>query len=243
MDNLGPVNETINQAKEEVVNAPLNMLYVDDSGSEKTGIAVFGWIESTPHEWKDGLSSWLDFRKLLYKNYRIPPATELHATELNGGRGQPSTDPAVNASKVLQREALHAAITATTQLPNLRLGTVYRDTGLRGKKFELERTALYAKLIQSLESRFARCDQYAVIFMDDDGTDPSYRRAHRNLDLNTRRVLEDPLFQQSHQSQWVQIADIVAWTTFQSLKRCTTNGQLYNQHLRAFDINGGPQAL
>ncbi len=87
MDNLGPVNETINQAKEEVVNAPLNMLYVDDSGSEKTGIAVFGWIESTPHEWKDGLSSWLDFRKLLYKNYRIPPATELHATELNGGRG------------------------------------------------------------------------------------------------------------------------------------------------------------
>lgn len=55
--------------------------------------------------------------------------------------------------------------------------------------------------------------------MDGDGTDPAYRAAHRELKLATRSLIEDPLFQNSQHSQWVQMADIVACTAYMRLAR------------------------
>ncbi len=229
--------------KEVGVSAPLNMFYIDDSGSESSGIAVYGWVETTPQDWRHGLRSWLDFRQKLYASHRVPPSFELHTTDLVGGRGTPSTDPAVNSSKTKRREVLIAALAAISQAPHLRLGTVYRATGLHGKAFEVQREDLYAKLIESLEERFQPKDEYGLIFMDGDGTDPSYKRAHRSLSLATRHVIEDPVFQGSHLSQWVQIADVIAWTTFQHLNENPEYKALYDTYLRNSDIHNGPHAL
>ena len=35
--------------------------------------------------------------------------------------------------------------------------------------------------------------------------------------LEGRRVIEDPLFRDSSHCQWTQMADLVAWTTYQKL--------------------------
>ena len=53
--------------------------------------------------------------------------------------------------------------------------------------------------------------------MDGDGTDASYLSAHRGLAVRRRSLIEDPFFQHSARSQWVQIADLVAYAGYQSV--------------------------
>jgi hypothetical protein len=104
----------------------------------------------------------------------------------------------------------------------------------------------YDELISHLHDRLIATRDYASIFMDGNGSDPTYLRAHRNLPLAGRRVLEDPLFQLSHVSQWVQMADLVAWTTYQSILQHPGKALpagWYDKHLRFRDVNGGPIAL
>lgn len=67
------------------------MLYIDDSGAERDGLIVYGWIECRPERWRHALRTILQMRKGLYRDYLVPPARELHATEFINGRGRIST--------------------------------------------------------------------------------------------------------------------------------------------------------
>lgn len=221
----------------------MRMFYIDDSGAIDTGYVVYSWIEVTPANWNVGLKAWLDLRKDLYAKYMIPPSVELHATTLVGGRGTPSTNPAVNQSKQLRQQVAEDALQVIGSTLELRVGTVYRQTGTRGRAYAAERDAVYAKLVNHLDTRLGHAGEIGMIFMDGNGTAPGYRAAHRELELSSRRIIEDPIFQGSHISQWVQMADLVAWSTYQSLLR--HHGKQfawgwYDQHLRAADINGAP---
>lgn len=106
----------------------VRLYYVDDSGAHDTGFVVYSWIELTIQGWRSGLRSWLDLRKRLYADYKIPPAAELHATKLVGGRGEPSTDPKVNASKKDRRQVVRLALEVIGSTPARNVGTVYRTT-------------------------------------------------------------------------------------------------------------------
>lgn len=226
--------------------AGFRLFYVDDSGAPDTGYIVYSWIEVTPACWAPGLRYWLDLRKALYADFQVGADEELHATALYGGRGMPSTSSLVNASKKQRHELLERAIETIGANADIQLGTVYRHTAARGKSYTAERAALYDELISHLDQRLLVAGEYASIFMDGNGSDPTYFRAHRNLTLAGRRVLEDPLFQRSHVSQWVQMADLVAWTTYQSILRHPGKAlpaSWYEKHLRRRDVNGGPIAL
>jgi hypothetical protein len=79
--------------------------------------------------------------------------------------------------------------------------------------------------------------------MDGNGSDRSYTNAHRELKLAERRIIEDPLFQHSHASQWMQMADLTAWTAYQNLlhhpgKQWAWNW--YDSYLAPSDTNGHP---
>lgn len=225
---------------------PLRLFYVDDSGAPDTGFVVYSWIEMQPEQWRGVLRSWLDFRKQLYVRYKIPPAEELHSTKFVGGRAHPSTDPAVNASKSARRRVMRLALEAIGQCSDLKLGTVYSQTPARGQAYQRERERVYADFIQHLDTRLDQAAELGMVFMDGDGTDGGYYNAHRGLKLAHRRVIEDPLFQVAHRSQLVQMADIVAWTTYQSLLRHPGKQFAwgwYAQYLKTSDINGGPIQL
>jgi hypothetical protein len=226
--------------------AGFRFFYIDDSGAPDTGYVVYSWIEVTPQCWAPGLRYWLDLRKTLYTDYQVGADEELHATAVYGGRGMPSSSRLVNTSKKRRHELLERAVQAIGANADINVGTVYRHTTARGKAYTAQRAALYDDLISHLDQRLIADGEYASIFMDGNGSDPTYFRAHRNLPLAGRRVLEDPLFQLSHVSQWVQMADLVAWTTYQSILRHpgkVVPAAWYDQHLRVRDVNGGPIAL
>lgn len=225
---------------------PLRLFYIDDSGAVETGYISYSWIEVTPDGWREGLQAWLELRKALYAEYQIPPSVELHATKLVSGRGEPSTNPGVNTSKAQRREIMELALGAIGSAPGLAVGTAFRRTETTRRAYAAERAALYENLINHLDTRLTATSEFGMVFMDGNGNDPSYQRAHRGLKLPHRRIIEDPLFQGSHLSQWVQMADLVAWSTYQSLLRHPAKKftwAWYDTHLRRADINGGSLEL
>jgi hypothetical protein len=225
---------------------PLRLFYVDDSGSVDTGYVVYSWIETTSQGWRHALRAWLNLRKDLYAKYQIPPSHELHATKFVPGRQNPSLDPAFNRSKQARSDVMKRALTAIGSTGHMGVGTVFRRTRATGSAYHLERASLYAAFVRHLDTRLATDDELGLVFMDGDDHDSVYRDAHRDLDLSTRRVVEDPLFQGSHRSQPVQMADLVAWTAYQSLLQHPGKQYAwswYDKFLRGADVNGYPLEL
>jgi len=225
---------------------PLRLFYVDDSGSVATGFVVYSWIECDIEEWRLGLKTWLELRRDLYVRFRIPPAYELHASQFVNGRGRPSTDPEWNLSKQNRWAVAEELLAAIGDCPQLRVGTVYRRTGARGHAYHLQRDALYVELIRHVDVRLAGTDELGMVFMDGDGTASGYYAAHRGLRLSRRRVIEDPLFQASHRSQWVQMADLIAYAGYHALLRHPSKAFCsgwYDRYLKGCDANGSPLAL
>jgi hypothetical protein len=85
-----------------------------------------------------------------------------------------------------------------------------------------------------------------MIFIDGDGSEQRCYNAHRRLELSDRRIIEDPLFQASHRSQWVQMADLAAWTAYQGIVRAENRRfawNWYTTYLVERDVHGGPIAV
>jgi len=226
--------------------APVRLFYVDDSGAESTGFVVYSWIECAIHDWRLGLRGWLDLRKALYAEYGVPPAYELHATKFIRGSGNPSTMPGWNRRKQNRSDVMRSALATIGTTAELKTGTVYRHSAARGVAYQAERVQVYEALVAHLDERVGAAGEVGMILMDGDGTATGYYNAHRALKLAHRNIIEDPLFVPAHRSAWVQMADLVAWTAYQGLlrhpgKRFAWNW--YDEHLRASDVNGGPQAL
>jgi hypothetical protein len=225
---------------------PFRFFYVDDSGSVDSGWIIYSWIEVAGHDWRTGLRSWIDLRKKIFAEFAIPPAYELHAATFAGGQGNPSTALDWNRHKHKRGQVLQLALAAIGATAELSVGTVYRVTGATGKAYAAERADLYNRLVAHLDTRLGTDRELGLIFMDGNGSDPSYRTAHRDLKLAHRNLIEDPLFQGSHINQWVQMADLTAWSAYQGLRRApnrTFAWQWYDTHLLPRDVNGGPLQL
>lgn len=193
------------------------LMYVDDSGHPQTGLVVYGWVEFEPNRWADVLGSWLAMRKRLWRDYGIPVVEELHSTEYVNGRGRISRrvpdrymHDGVAHWKDFGRDVAVECLNTLRSSGGLRIGSVWR----RGSPADLARTrrAAYSALVRRFEEELAASGSSALIFMDGDGNDSSYRAAHRTLELTGRRVLEDPIHLDSRDSQLIQMADLVAWT-------------------------------
>jgi hypothetical protein len=85
-----------------------------------------------------------------------------------------------------------------------------------------------------------------MVFMDGDGSDPTYRTAHRALKLDQRRVIEDAIYLDSKHTQLEQMADLVAWSAYASLDRHPGNEfawDWYNRFLAERDPQRVPQEI
>ena len=202
------------------------LIYVDDSGSQQSGLAVYGWVEFAPERWAEVLGTWLDMRKRLWRQYSIPVVKELHTTEYVNGRARITRklpDRYIHGGqefwKDFGREVAVECLSTLRYSEGLAVGAVWRRDDRA--KYSNVKQQTYAALIQHFERELALTDSLALVFMDGDGTDGSYRTAHRNLKRADRRVIEDPIHFDSRASQLLQMADHVAWSGVKGQNVCT----------------------
>ncbi|MFS0717902.1 DUF3800 domain-containing protein [Arthrobacter sp. 1P04PC] len=225
------------------------LIYVDDSGSVDSDLIVYGWIECKPERWRYALREILELRKALYRDHSVPPSEELHATKFINGRDRISTrsDPADRTEwKTLGRAVALDCLAVLGNCEELQIGSVYRRTTAKGRAYHQERGDVYRKLLGRLNERHRAEGTYAFLSMDGNGSDPTYYNAHRALSLDTRHVIEDPMFHDSRSSQWVQMADLVAYTVFCHLNRHAGNQfawNWYTDHLATQDCQLEPQPV
>ncbi|WP_144053131.1 DUF3800 domain-containing protein [Microbacterium sp. UCD-TDU] len=224
---------------------PVRLIYVDDSGAERSGYATFSWLELRIDDWQVALREVLDWRHRLAREQQIPVIYELHATKFVNGRGDPSLDPSWNRHKAKRSLVVDDAFRMLAAAPWLSVGTVYSQTSLRGRAFADERSRVYGELVTRLDQRLTAAGELGILYMDGDGTDRSYVAAHRELKLATRSLIEDPAFQHSHSSHLVQFADLVAYAGYQHVLQLPEKRFAWPWYpsLSGVDVNGGPLAV
>lgn len=232
------------------------LIYVDDSGSvDHGGLIIYGWVEVSPASWRTVLRTWLELRKRLFTEYGIPVSQELHSTEFINGRGQVSVAPPARLTvgvptpgtvlwKDLGREVAQLCLETLRDCPDLRVGAVYRWSGVKGSAYARERYDVYSELVQAFDDELRSADSFGFVTID--GNDTHYRTAHRSLKLDTRHVIEDPAYHDSKHSQWTQMADLVAYTANLHLNRHEGNAfgwTWYETYLVGSDAAAGPRLL
>lgn len=220
------------------------LIYVDDSYNEShSGLIVYGWVECHPTRWRHALSTWLELRKELYREFTIPPSIELHATKFVNGRDRLVTDntsvPAefFTGDGALRKKDIGRAVAircleTLSRSADISTGAVYTQTTHRGKDFAEQKYALYRRLVHHWDAECRTFGSYAMVTMD--GDDPHFLDAHRSLKLADRHIIEDPTLHDSRRSQWIQMADLVAYTSLMSLNRHRQNEfawHWYRDHL------------
>jgi hypothetical protein len=234
-----PVNVTAAGVAQQ---KPFRMYYIDDSRSVASGLASFTWLQMHPDVWQAARRTWMAFRQDLAARHGIAVSARLHATRLARGRVghlSPQGRRAQRPGLEVIRQALHVI----AGIDGLAIGTVYRQAG--PARHPDAKRDLYQCLVLALDADLRRNGLHGMVFMDGNGSDPSYAKAHRALPPD-RCLIEEPVFRHANADQWVQMADLVAWTAFQNLNRSNNLdgvGTWYAQILTAIDIHGGPIQL
>lgn len=228
------------------------LIYVDDSGHPASGLVVYGWIEFKPDRWHDVLGQWLAHRKLLWRQYAVGVPEELHMTQYALGRGRISRNipsrfvrpDGVELWKDFGGEVARTSLETLKSIEGLRVGAVYRHA--TQETWATARADVYCQLIAKFEAEMLDTDSLAMLFMDGDGSDTSYREAHRALPRSTRRVIEDPIYMDSKTSQLMQMADHVAWCANASIAQIPKHAfahDWYEKYLSPRDPGRRPMPL
>src|SRR5699024_10634697 len=143
----------------------------------------------------------------------------MHATKFANGRGNPSLDEHWKRRKAHRSTGLDETFTQSTHWNWMQVGTLYSTQGSHRESYRATRQRTYTSLVRHLDRSLRRNGEWGMLVMDGDGNDTSYISAHRQLPLAERSLLEDPAFQHSSRSQWVQVADLVAYAAYQSIVR------------------------
>ena len=193
--------------------------------------------------WRTSLQRLLDLRADLHHRHGIPPGYQLHAASFATGHGNPSTLAGWNRQPHLRTRVVEQILAHLAADPDLRIGVVYRATNARRHAYQQHRAEVYRRLVTHLDQRLHTDGEHGLVFTDGNGSDPSYAAAHRTITHQRRRLVEDPVFQRSGRSHWLQVADLIAWTAYQHLHRAPNRRHAwawYSTHLQARDIHGGP---
>jgi hypothetical protein len=209
----------------------VHLCYIDDSGDSKHGVTLTGLLVEDVH-WSTLLDAWLEGRRAIHREFRVPKTVELHAVELYKGRGSYCETPAQNARFGTDKRAAAARVmlTALAKHPHFSVVTVGTS--------EVSKPKAYAQFVAWLESWAERQDTHLMLMYDgqqglgapgEELASPRdrelwetairdaapYREVHRSLDIGQRRIIEDVVMQDSRYSQLIQAADLIAYGAYQ----------------------------
>ncbi|RLZ02548.1 hypothetical protein CWC38_10545 [Kocuria tytonicola] len=209
----------------------MHLVYVDDSGDSRHGTTLTALIVPDDR-WNEVMAAWLGGRRAIHHEFGIPTTRELHANELYKGRGKYCetegqerlfSTPRRAATGRIMLSALAAAegaLVVTIATP-CRSSTESYNTLLRwldGWAEENDTTVMvfydgqqgYGEPCAPLSPAQARAEWDTAL-----RASTPYRKAHRALDLHTRRVIEDVIMQDSRYNQLIQATDLIAYGAYQ----------------------------
>jgi hypothetical protein len=192
----------------------MRIFFIDDSGDQT--IAVLAAVSFDIGHWRRVLVEWLGWRRWMWKTYGLPTDFELHAQEFISGRGEIAYR---DKGGVLQKPRIDNVLGLRKDSYRGSLSQINRQEEISVLAVAWQAKTIaetYAWFIAELDELLADLGEEAIIVVDG-LDDSSYRPAHRQLDIRTRRILEDPLMQSSRHSQLIQMADLVAHAAFQHL--------------------------
>lgn len=207
------------------------LAYVDDSGDSKSGATLTALLVSSEH-WAGVLEAWLTGRREVHRTFGVRKHAELHAAELYKGRGKYCETPEMEARFGTGLRA------ATGRIMLSHLSKYEHFYVLTVGSPAVSKPGLYAKFIAYLEDWAAREDTQLMIFYDGQQGLPRegsaatpghlaglwetavrdaapYRRVHRDLEISSRRIVEDVIMQDSRYSQLIQAVDLLAYGAYQ----------------------------
>ncbi|MCY0957627.1 DUF3800 domain-containing protein [Streptomyces sp. H27-H5] len=205
--------------------------YVDDSGIPQDGLALYSWI-GVPDEAAVAVEQqWLDFRADLQQDISVPVEYELHAHLFISGRGRPG---GLNPTKHARRRAAQWALDVIADLPGVSIGCVYAWEHWPRVPRETAFTGLLRTIDQSLAEQGAR----GHVIIDGDGTDRMY--GDRHFDLDPPHIPEEPTALPAHESHWLQMADLVAYTACHAIARRPNREFMWGWYSRHLPKAEGP---
>lgn len=208
----------------------MHLCYVDDSGDSKNGTTLTALIVEDRH-WSGLLSAWLEGRRELHATFGVAKNTELHTFKLLKNRGEFCETEEQNKAfhKGTRAAAYRMLLTKLARFEHFTVLTVAMKT--------TRKPEIYSGFLAYLEDWAEERDTHLMVFYDgqqglaDDGHELTqseqneiwetavrgaapYRRAHRDLDLGTRRIVEDVFMQDSRYSQLIQAVDLIAYGAY-----------------------------
>lgn len=193
------------------------VIYVDDSGDANfrthTALAI------PVRRWNSYLKGWLTFRRQLYRDHHITADYELHAYKWLSSHPDPideilDAQPPILARASECRRARSMAFERGVKV----LGTFEDARLLTVASEDLSTHQLYGRLLGWIDRWLANLDAYGIVIIDGEDQGLKYRRSHRELDIKTRRIVEDPQPMPSHESQLIQMADWCAYSCYRHLR-------------------------
>lgn len=156
--------------------------------------------------------------------FYVGKKTELHALDLMAGRGYHVTPPDAAESRTVskhQRPAIYKTMVRSIPGPGVHVLTVGRAGA--------DPAATYAHLLAELQDWAEAEDTYIFLMYDGkelgrgDGVEKedtilrnhsALRDLHRELPIQSRRIIEDVVTKDSRYSQFMQAADLLAYGTY-----------------------------
>lgn len=201
----------------------MHLCYVDDSGNSKEGVTYTALLVPE-QEWSPLLDRWLTARRSIQERFLVKKKTELHAVNLIGGRGyviSAEGEEPIRKVPGHQRPAIYRDMVSAIPGPGIRLITVAK----RGANS----TDAYASLLMTLQEWADTQNTYIFLMYDgkelgrSDSTESEdtiqrnhtpLRDLHRELPIQSRRIIEDVVTKDSRFSQFIQAADLLAYGAY-----------------------------
>jgi hypothetical protein len=190
---------------------------MDESADEK--LFVLSAMVIPVQRWNEVFAAVKAWRRQLRLRFGILVQNELHAWKFVSGRGRPSNQTIVKATRV---SIFLDALALVAGMPDVMVFNAVFDKKQKYTAFD--------RILHRINRTMQRINGYAVVFCDE-GSEVEYTRIQRKMrvynpiysdrglwedgartkNMPIERIVEDPVFKDSAKSYFIQLVDFVAY--------------------------------
>jgi hypothetical protein len=218
----------------------MEIAYIDESYDDQ--VFAMSALIIPMHAWKESFAALKQFRKELKTDHGIFTSKELHATDFVAGRGRISPDVVAKGTRA---RIFHQTMELVCSLPGA--AVISGAWPIPGQKHSEIHARAFSRIHDRLQRRCA-AGNIQLVRVVDAGREVELRKVARKSavynmvgsafgawedgspakNIPWDRMVEDPVFKDSTQSYFLQLADFIAFALLKSEVAPTANVQRYD---------------